>query len=337
MQLQSAECVSPLHPDKLCDRIADAILDECLRQDPDSRVAVEVMGGHGIITITGEVTTNAYVDMRKIARCLAGDKYGVQVNVVEQSPEIESKANTGAGDQGVMVGYACRENDTYVPLEAYLARSLCHYLWQAWEADGKTQVTIDENGKIYTVVASWCGVEKEKLLLRIKDWLVEFGANPETTTIHANPGGDWKIGGFEADTGLTGRKLAVDNYGPRIPIGGGAFSGKDPSKVDRSGAYMARKIAVDVLDENSGAKFVFVQIAYAIGIAEPVAVDVLLFDENKAPINDVNPTPYAERYDLTPNGIINFLQLRRPQYEQLAAWGHFGRIYTCGQPWEIAG
>ena len=318
--LKTAECVSPNHPDKLCDRISDAILDACLEQDPMSRVAIETMGGHGIITITGELTTKAYVNIREIAKKIVGDKYGVQVNVIEQSPEIANGVDTGgAGDQGIMVGYACSENEAMIPDELFLARSLCKYIYEKHPYDGKTQITIDENHTIKTVVASFQNVSREDLRSSVLDWLDnECGVVDESDiSIFCNPAGDWSIGGFEADTGLTGRKLMVDNYGPQIPIGGGCFSGKDATKVDRSAAYMARKIAVDLLKQVN-AKEVFVKLAYAIGVAEPVMVSA--FADGKELI--------VGGYNLTPKGIIDFLDLRKPQFSETAKWGHFGNSFT---------
>ena len=325
--LRTAECVSPMHPDKICDRISDAILDACLEQDPDSRVAIEVMGGHGIITITGELTTKAYVDMREIAQRIAGEEYGVQVNVVKQSPEIAAGvADGGAGDQGIMVGYACRENTAMIPQELHLARSLCKYLYDIVPADGKTQVTVNEEGKIKTIVASWCGMEKSILESLIRDWLGMMFHRQETKDckIFANPAGDWDIGGFDADTGLTGRKIAVDNYGPSIPIGGGAFSGKDASKVDRSAAYKARQLAVELMFENDNYAEVIVKLAYSIGIAKPVMATALAFlsdgeiwEEVDLPIED----------SMTPHGIIESLDLEKPQFEKTAEWGHFGNDF----------
>lgn len=309
--IKTAECVSPAHPDKLCDRISDAILDACLEQDPMSRVAIETMGGHGIITITGELTTKAYINAREIAQRIAGKQYGVQVNIVSQSPEIANGVDTGgAGDQGIMVGYACDDNEDMIPQELYLARSLCKFIYEKHPFDGKTQITIDNNKSIKTVVASFQNVSREELEYHVKEWL----GDTDGVEIFCNPAGDWSQGGFEADTGVTGRKLAVDNYGPQIPIGGGAFSGKDATKVDRSGAYMARMMAVYYL-KHIGAKEVIVKIAYSIGIAEPVMVTVEA-DGEKIEINS--------GWDLTPLGIINSLKLREPQFEKTAQWGHMG-------------
>jgi S-adenosylmethionine synthetase len=311
--MKTAESVSPMHPDKICDRISDAILDACLEQDPNSRVAIETMGGHGIITITGELTTNAYVDIRQIVINMLGEKYGVQVNVVKQSPCIANGVDTGgAGDQGIMIGYATDETPEMLPKEVVLSRSLNKYIYDVHPYDGKTQVTIDKDNKITTIVVSWQNVSSVDLYKLVREW----GADKPTTTntvIHANPAGDWSIGGFEADTGLTGRKLAVDNYGPSIPLGGGCFSGKDPSKVDRSAAYMARRIAVDYL-KGRHAKEVYVRLAYAIGYNKPVESTVII-DGKEEEIGG---------YDLSPNGIIEVLDLRKPIYGVTAEYGHFG-------------
>lgn len=316
--MKTAECVTPMHPDKLCDRISDAILDACLEADPMSRVAIETMGGHGIITITGELTTNAYINAREIAQRIAGSEYGVQVNIVSQSPEIANGVDTGgAGDQGIMVGYACKDNSAKIPHELFLARELCKFLYDAFPYDGKTQITIDDQKIITTIVASFQNVKKVDLLDRVHEWLGGEDGCADFITIHCNPAGDWNQGGFEADTGVTGRKLAVDNYGPQIPIGGGAFSGKDATKVDRSGAYMARQVAVNVLDNTPEAKEVLVKIAYAIGVAEPVMFSVYV----NGKIMEVSG------YDLTPLGIINHLSLRKPQFEKTAQWGHFGNNF----------
>lgn len=327
---KTAECVTPRHPDKLCDRISDAILDACLEQDPMSRVAIETMGGHGIITLTGELTTNAYIDARKIAQSIAGSQYGVQLNIVSQSPEIAQGVDTGgAGDQGIMGGYACDDNEDMIPHEAYLARHLCRFLYKKFPYDGKTQVTIDDNGAIKTIVASFQNVKAEELSLVINDWLIEEKPAYHTDlVVHANPAGDWSVGGFEADTGLTGRKLVVDNYGPQIPLGGGCFSGKDATKVDRSAAYMARKIAVDYLKKakDRGEKNIkcWVKLAYAIGVAEPVMATVELDSDKGFQNHDLLAT---KEYDLTPKGIIEFLKLQEPQFEKTAQWGHFGNNF----------
>lgn len=313
---KTAESCSPMHPDKICDRISDAILDACLEQDPDSRVAIETMGGHGIISITGELTTKAYINAREIAQRIAGPQYGVQTNIVTQSPEISQGVDIGgAGDQGIMVGYACTDNEAMIPQELFLARSLCKFIYEEYPYDGKTQITIGDDGYMSVVVASFQNVSKYDLRDIVDEWIDEVDQLHAGVVIHCNPAGDWNIGGFEADTGVTGRKLAVDNYGPQIPIGGGAFSGKDASKVDRSGAYMARKIAVDMLKADETIKEVMVKIAYAIGVAEPVMITALVDNRTEVEVKNAIATP---------QGIIKFLDLKKPQFERLAAFGHFG-------------
>lgn len=312
--LRTAESVAIGHPDKICDQISDAILDACLEQDSYSRVAIETMGGHGIITITGELTTNAYVDMRKIAQdvyrdCGNENPIGVQVNVVEQSNEIKKGVdNDGAGDQGVMIGYACSETEEMIPLEVKLARQLTK---EMGARDGKAQVTLDGD-KAVKIITSICHPEFEDFEELKKNIHDQF-SDLEKSIWLFNPNGAWRIGGFEADTGLTGRKLVVDNYGTNVPIGGGCFSGKDATKVDRSAAYMARKIAVDYL-KNKGASEVFVHLAYSIGVAEPVMA-VATVDGKQEQV---------QGYDLRPSAIIKMLDLRRPQFRETAKYGHFG-------------
>lgn len=327
--MKTAECVTPMHPDKICDRISDAILDACLEQDPMSRVAIETMGGHGIITITGELTTKAYINAREIAQKIAGSQYGVQTNIVSQSPEIANGVDTGgAGDQGIMVGYACNDNEAMIPHETYLARELCKFIYKEFPFDGKTQITLDDDGWIRTVVASFQNVKSPTLRAKIEIWLDNQPERDpsDKPTIHANPAGDWNQGGFEADTGVTGRKLMVDNYGPQIPIGGGAFSGKDATKVDRSAAYMARYIAVDLLRKYD-AKIVKTTLAYAIGVAQPVMARAVIIEKNlDSKELDMMMLPF--HYNLTPKGIIETLDLRKPQFEKTAQWGHFGNGFT---------
>jgi S-adenosylmethionine synthetase len=308
---KTAESVSPKHPDKLCDQISDAILDAYLAQDPNSRVAVEVVGGHGKIFVVGEVTSGADVAIEPIVARISPNSE-VEVRIVSQSQEIAGGVDTGgAGDQGIMVGYACSETPELLPLEVLLSRQLNQYLYKKWPHDGKTQVTL-QDGKITALVASFQNAPGVELTKAVKAWLVgkpQF----ENVQIHANPAGDWSHGGFDSDTGLTGRKLVVDNYGPSIPIGGGCFSGKDPSKVDRSAAYMARKIAIDYLRKR-GAKEVFCHLAYAIGYDQPLEATVTIDGKQEV----------VEGYDLSPGAIIEFLNLKKPQYEQAAKWGHFG-------------
>lgn len=315
---KTAECVTPKHPDKMCDQISDAILDFCLKQDENSRVAMEVLGGHGKVSIMGELTTKGTItntDIQEIVSRIVGYNILVDINIVKQSPEIANGVDTGgAGDQGIMVGYACNDNEAMIPNELFLARDLCKKLYKQFPYDGKTQVTIDDDGRIQTVVASFQNVSTNELTHAVHSWLDILG---ESATTHINPAGDWNQGGFEADTGLTGRKLMVDNYGPQVAIGGGCFSGKDSTKVDRSGAYMARKIAVDLLT-GIGAREVLVKLAYAIGVAHPVMVSI---EVNGEPVD----LPIAlSKYDLTPAGIIKFLELKKPQFEKTAQWGHFG-------------
>ncbi|MEI6627593.1 MAG: methionine adenosyltransferase [bacterium] len=318
--LKTAEAVSLAHPDKVCDQISDAILDACLAQDPESRVAVETLGGHGLITICGELTTRANINIRQIASevyrdCGYIDNVGIVVNVVEQSPEISQGVNNeGAGDQGIMVGYACNETPELLPLAVVLSRKLVQAMGRH---DAKSQVTI-KDGKVVNIITSLCEsgdmsdvVLAEVIQKEIVPYLAD-GLKLEDVWLK-NPNGSWMIGGFNADTGLTGRKLAVDNYGPNIPVGGGAFSGKDASKVDRSAAYMARKIAVDYLKSRQ-AKEVFVHLAYAIGVAQPTMA-VVTIDGTQEEITG---------YDLRPRAIIDFLQLKKPQFRETAKYGHFG-------------
>jgi S-adenosylmethionine synthetase len=309
--IRTAEFVSPGHPDKICDRISDKILDTCLEQDPESRVAIETAGGHGSVHLTGEITTNAELDYESIVKEVSGiDK--VTHNVVKQSNEIARGVDVGgAGDQGIMVGYACDENDEYVPEEYKLARSLCRYIYEKFSYDGKTQITIDKYKNITHIVASFQNVSKEELEQLVVEWL---DYKVDGITIHCNPAGDWTQGGFDADAGLTGRKLVVDNYGPRVPIGGGAYSGKDPSKVDRSAAYMARHIAVKELKEQ-GLRECWVYLSYAIGEKEPL----------QATCSDGHYNlDISKKYPVYPNEIIDFLDLKKPIYYETSQWGAYG-------------
>lgn len=311
---KTAESVSPKHPDKLCDQISDAILDAHLTQDPDARVAVDVAGGHGSVFITGEVTSRAKnINVIEIVKNIAGEGLNVIENIAQQSPEISQGVDTGgAGDQGIMIGYATNETPEYLPKEFVLARSLNLYLYAIWPYDGKTQVTTS-NGEIHTIVASFQHAPKNELLAAVKKWQQQTAPSSKPVTYHINPAGEWDIGGFDADAGLTGRKLAVDNYGPRIPVGGGAFSGKDASKVDRSAAYMARKIAIDYLKKYE-ADEAYVTLAYAIGYDQPVQATANV-DGEEIPVKG---------YDLSPRGIIKTLNLKTPVFEATARYGHFG-------------
>ncbi|HUS49034.1 MAG TPA: methionine adenosyltransferase domain-containing protein [Candidatus Paceibacterota bacterium] len=309
MNIKTAEFVSPRHPDKICDQIADAILDAYLIKDKYSRTAIEVIGGHNLIVVLGEVKSSVNINkipIMKIIKSFVGDKFDMQVHLEKQSSEISKGVDMGgAGDQGIMIGYACDETKNHMPLEYELARNLCRRIYQKYPYDGKTQVTLGGN-KVLRIVASFQNTKTKELenlvksIIKSKEYII-------------NPAGDWKIGGFEADSGLTGRKLIVDSYGPRVPVGGGSFSGKDPTKVDRSGAYMARRIAVDYLRKYK-AKEVLVKLAYAIGQEEPL-MKLVIIDGKEKEIKD---------YDLKPNSIIKFLDLRNPIYTKTSQWGHFG-------------
>lgn len=311
--LRTAEFVSPKHPDKMCDIIADTILDAYLAGDPMSRVAVEVMGGHGHVSISGEVTSKAEVDIQDIVKNIVGDGYEVHCYLTKQSPEIAQGVDTGgAGDQGIMIGYATRETENFMPLEYELARKLCKDIYARYPFDGKTQVTV-EDGKVRTVVASFQNAKTPELeslarsLIQADEYLI-------------NPAGEWAQGGFDADSGLSGRKIVIDNYGPEIGVGGGSFSGKDYTKVDRSGAYMARRIAVDYLKKYAQASAVRVKLAYAIGKPNPVMA-----------VAEIDGRTIAiEGYDLSPGGVRTFLSLDKVRWAETAAWGHFGRGFSWG-------
>jgi len=325
--IRTAECVSPMHPDKMCDRISDTLLDLHLRNDPESRVAIETAGGNGLVYVTGEVTSEYKVTQEEIENVVRevtqDDKIAVIINLNQQSPEIANGVDTGgAGDQGIMTGYACRENEQLLPQEYFLARELNKFIFQKFPFDGKTQITLGQtqSGREWVrVVASFQKAPTTELYTLITEF---FRGYPKYTLeeIHCNPAGDWNIGGFTADAGLTGRKLAVDNYGPRIPIGGGAFSGKDSTKVDRSAAYMARRVAVDILEQRPEVNEVFVQLAYAIGYDEPLQASAVVDGKEEK----------IQGYDLSPQGIIDFLSLRRPIFADTAAFGHMG----CGFTWK---
>lgn len=311
--VKTCEFVSPKHPDKMCDFIADSLLDEFLAQDPKSRVAIEVMGGHKQVSVSGEVTSSAKVDIQKIVRQIVGQDFNVGIYFVRQSPEIARGVDTGgAGDQGIMIGYATHEAKNFMPLEYELARDLCRGIYGKYPFDGKTQVTV-ENNKVKTVVATFQNTKTQELLNLTKTLI-------KADEYLINPAGEWFLGGFDADSGLSGRKIVIDNYGPEIGIGGGSFSGKDYTKVDRSGAYMARRIAVDYL-QKFGANEVCVKLAYAIGRKEPVMA-VSEIDSRK----EIKITGY----DLSPKGIYEFLGLSRVKWAETSVWGHFGRGFSWG-------
>src|SRR3989344_4625142 len=308
--IKTAEFVTPGHPDKRCDFIADSILDAYLADDPNSRVAVEVMGGHNLITINGEVTSKTKPDITALVKSIVGKEYKVIENIVLQSPQIARGVDTGgAGDQGIMNGYATSETESLMPLEYHLARDLCQKIYAKYPYDGKTQVTI-EDGVPTVVVASFQNTKNDELLAFVKSVVT-------AREYLINPSGEWTQGGFDADTGVSGRKLIVDNYGPEVTIGGGSFSGKDYTKVDRSAAYMARGIGGDLLRAR-GAKTVSTKIAYAIGKAEPVMA-VVIVDGVEEPITG---------YDLSPKGIRITLALDTVKYAETCTWGHFGRGFN---------
>jgi S-adenosylmethionine synthetase len=305
-----------MHPDKMCDRISDALLDLHLTHDPNSRVAIETMGGNMEIYISGEVTSNYKISQEEIEDIVheitKDDKIMVTTNLNQQSPEIAQGVDTGgAGDQGIMIGYACRDNEQFLPQEYYLSRELNKFVFDKYPYDGKTQVTM--NGNSLRVVCSFQNAPTEMLEGLVGGF---FSRYPQyhIEALHCNPAGDWNIGGFTADAGLTGRKLAVDNYGPRVPIGGGAFSGKDATKVDRSAAYMGRRIAVDILEQRPEVQEVMVQLAYAIGYDQPLQATAIVDGEHE----------FIKGYDLSPKGIINFLELRKPIFSETAKFGHMG-------------
>lgn len=340
--IYTVESVTSGHPDKMCDQISDAILDECVRQDPASRVAVETFGSHGLVVIGGEVTTRASIDYACIAQEVMREigyasPLRITAHIVAQSPDIAQGVDTGgAGDQGIMYGFATDETPEFLPLAVVKAHALAAHLERLrrthpdflWlKPDGKTQVTI-ENGKIKTVVVS-CQHEEAVSQEKIRGLLVRHLIAPlveihEGIEILVNPTGAFVQGGFDADTGLTGRKIMVDTYGGLIPHGGGCFSGKDPTKVDRSAAYMARFVAKNLVAHDYAAQCL-VSVAYAIGRAEPLMVEIV--NENGESI----ASRVSEKFDFRPRAIIERLRLREPIYQQTAAYGHFGKI---GLPWE---
>ena len=364
-RLFTSECVTCGHPDKVADAISDAILDACLAQDPNSRVACETTVTTNFCLICGEITTKAVVDYEAIARQViasigytnpadnfAADTVEILCKIHTQSADIALGTNDevgGAGDQGMMFGGACTQTTELMPLPVALARALANRLTQCVESndllrpDGKTQVSVefDEQGNVVgidtVVVSIMHSVDFEMSELRryiregvIAPVLKQYGFDIESVAhIHINPTGNFVIGGPNGDTGLTGRKIIVDTYGGYFSHGGGAFSGKDPTKVDRSGAYMARYMAKNLVAAGL-AEQVEVQLAYAIGVAEPVSVRVNSYGTGK--IADEEMTALLRKHcDLTPAGIIKKLQLRQPIYSQTARNGHFG---ANNLPWE---
>lgn len=304
-----AESVTYLHPDKICDQVSDAIVDACLAQDPTARVALETVGGHGSISIYGELTTAATINIPDIVqsyyRSITKKDIEVFTHVVTQSPEISQGVNTGgAGDQGVMVGYACRENDAFLPQEMYLSRKLL----QGIHIDAKSQVTIIDD-VIDSVVLSAQNHTPEELQAR-----VTAAGIPANTKVYLNNTGAFTIGGFDADSGCTGRKIVVDAYGPRVPVGGGAFSGKDATKVDRSAAYMARWVALHLMHLHD-AQEVLVRLGYVIGGDQPLIKQAIV--DGREETFDI---------DCRPDAIIERFNLRKPVYVKTARDGHFGHI-----------
>jgi S-adenosylmethionine synthetase len=331
------------HPDKVCDQISDAILDAYLALDPKSRVAVETFGGHGKLVIGGEVTSCGKVDYVKIAREVYkeigyDEKLEISAHIVTQSPEIAKGVDTGgAGDQGIMYGFATDETPEFLPKGVVLAHKLAKKLEEVrkmgeifWlRPDGKTQVTY-QDGKLHTVLVSTQHSE-DVTLEKIKKEITEKIIYPllsedekKTVKILVNPTGKFVQGGFEADTGLTGRKIMVDTYGGIIPHGGGCFSGKDATKVDRSGAYMARYVAKNLVASGHG-KEILVSVAYAIGMAEPLMIEAI--NEKGEDLSEL----VKKNFDFKPLLIIEKLALRNPIYRQTATYGHFGKENL---PWE---
>lgn len=337
----TVESVTSGHPDKVCDQISDAVLDACLREDPASRVAVEVMGMRGMFVLAGEVTTRAKPDFIKIAENIYRDVgYDGDLEIIErvvpQSPDIAQGVDTGgAGDQGIMYGFADSETEEFLPKGIVLAHALAKGLEDlrksgkiGWlRPDGKTQVTVEE-GRVTTILVS--SQHKDGVLQdEIKETLVKELIRPiaggiSGVKILVNPTGSFVSGGFEADVGLTGRKIMVDTYGGLLPHGGGCFSGKDPTKVDRSAAYMARFAAKNLV-ANNFAKKCLVTVAYAIGVAEPLMVEAI--NEKGENLGRI----VREKFDFRPRAIIERLDLRRPIYRGTAAYGHFGKPDL---PWE---
>jgi S-adenosylmethionine synthetase len=339
----TVESVTSGHPDKVCDQISDAILDAYLALDPKSRVAVETFGGHGKLVIGGEVTSSGKVDYVKIARKVYkeigyDDELEISANIVTQSPDIALGVDTGgAGDQGIMYGFATDETPEFLPKGVVLAQKLAKRLEEMrkngkipWlRPDGKTQVTYS-NGKLHTVLVS-AQHSPDVKFAEIKKEITEKIIYPllskeekKTVKILINPTGQFIAGGFAADTGLTGRKIMVDTYGGIIPHGGGCFSGKDSTKVDRSGAYMARYAAKNLVAEGYG-KEALVSVAYAIGLAEPLIIEAI--NEKGENLTKI----VQKNFDFRPRAIIERLGLRRPIFQQTATYGHFGKKNL---PWE---
>jgi S-adenosylmethionine synthetase len=335
-KLYSNEIVFRGHPDKVCDQISDAILDACLQQDKYSRCGIEVVGGKGKIFITGEVTTNAIIDVEAITKKVLSDigystDYEIINNIGKQSNEIARGVDIGgAGDNGMMFGYACNDTEECLPTAMVILQELARRydelrkVDERFKPDGKAQITglYDSNFKlqsIKTFTICYQNTEQERnvtdkiIIDIIEDIIKKYNINVEEYLI--NPTGKFEIGGFEADSGLTGRKIVVDSYQSFSSVGGGAFSGKDPTKVDRSGAYKARQIAKEIL-KSKNLKWCEVQLSYAIGVDHPLAIYI------DSDIGNINPYPKLYE-DCKPNNIIKDLKLREIKYEELAKFGHF--------------
>ena len=358
----TSESVTEGHPDKLCDLISDSILDACLEQDKNSRVAIETFASKNLITIAGQITTNAKINAEEIARetikQIGYDNENtdinyktckIETNITTQSGDIAMGVDIGgAGDQGIMFGYACDETENYMPYAIDMAHKLAKQLTKVRKEniipylrpDGKTQVTVEyENDKpkrIETILISNQHLEnvdmqemKKDIIEKVIKQVVPEKYIDENTKIYINPTGRFVIGGPLGDTGLTGRKLIVDTYGGYSRHGGGAFSGKDASKVDRSASYMLRHIAKNVV-ANGYAKKCEIQISYAIGMKQPLSVYVDTFGTATIPEEKIVEL-IREKFDLTPNGIINYLDLKEPIYRQTTNYGHFGKENL---PWE---
>ncbi len=338
MKVYSNEIVFRGHPDKVCDQISDALLDECLRQDPNSRCGIETAGGKGKIFVTGEVTTNAKLDVEKIVKRVLKDigystDYEIIDNIGKQSPDIALGTNDevgGAGDNGMMFGYACKDTDVLLPTAMVILQELSQRYDalrkedQRFRADGKAQITgIYDNNKLnsiktFTVCYQNTEEDRESTDKIIKDICTEICQkyNVEVQEFLINPTGRFEIGGFEGDAGLTGRKIVVDSYQSFANVGGGAFSGKDPTKVDRSGAYKARELAKRLVKSDDKYEWCEVQLSYAIGMEEPLAIYI------KTNVGDVEaPKEWYE--ECKPRNIIKDLDLKNEHYEERAKFGHF--------------
>ncbi|MDD3831724.1 MAG: methionine adenosyltransferase [Clostridia bacterium] len=358
----SSESVTEGHPDKVCDQISDAILDHIIMQDANARVACETVACKGMVLIMGEITTECYVDISKIAREVIADigytddrlefnanSCGILTSIHEQSPDISMGVDReGAGDQGMMFGYACRETPELMPMPIVLAHRVARRLTQVRKQgilpylrpDGKCQITVEYDGdiplRVDTVVLS-CQhqptVTQEQIrqdtIEKVIKQEIDATLIDEKTKYLINPTGLFVIGGPAGDSGLTGRKIIVDTYGGSCPHGGGSFSGKDPTKVDRSGTYMARYICKNIVASGLADK-VQIQLSYCIGRAEPVSIDVNSFGTGKLGDEQLADIVYAE-FDLTPKGMIDALHLRTPIYRELSVYGAFGRDIA---PWE---